>query len=101
MSCIFCMYVIFSILSSPPCEPKWDEKEVKQLIENIEKKMILDLHFHTLGMIEGCREITKMLKKIGLNPVNRGFNNIVFCICNDVECFLGLFRGKVMGQEGF
>jgi hypothetical protein len=36
------MYVIFSILSSPPCEPKWDEKEVKQLIENIEKKMILD-----------------------------------------------------------
>jgi len=36
------MYVIFSILSSPPCEPKWDEKEVKQLIENIENKMILD-----------------------------------------------------------
>ncbi len=38
----FCLYIHLYFVLSPPCEPKWDEAEVKHIIENIEGKMFIN-----------------------------------------------------------
>lgn len=39
---IYCVYILIFFISAPPCEPGWDKEEVKQLIDNIESKIILN-----------------------------------------------------------